>query len=868
MLMALMRPSWQLATNNLSGRRVRTLLLITAVALASSLVVAISTCVESVQQTFENQLLKTLGAADARIVHLFQGRFDNTLLKEVESWPEVDTAVGRYSAAVTLVRQDERVDENTGLPLRVTPQAHGIDDNREFDMRPLDLSAGRLPTAPDEILIDSFVARTLEVQPGDTLIVQRFGEPITLNIVGQFDRPALGPLQRPQIYMALPTLEEATERRGSLTDIAMTLNNSVDVDVFVEKYLPTLPEQLSLEPAELARTGFDLRVEATETVFTIAAIFAFLACSFIIIIGMTTGVTERQRELAIVRCLGATKAQVTLSQLLVGLIIGIVGGIIGIPLGVAFASLLLWYFQDLVPSGLTVGWLGVMLAAIGSFSAGLLGAAWPAISASRVSPLRAIAVRAQPPQQKHLFAVFIVAIICIVAQVVLFLPQDAETRFWLYVTLGMPLMQIGYFLLAIPAFIVITRLLGPAISRVFALPADILQQSALAIPFRLGLTAGALMVGIAILVGGWTSTNSMLNDWLGKMTFADGFVFERNGINAEQRQRIAELPFITQTSPIAYLPLRVYNEQVFGVEGLAPANITCIGFNPTEFFEVNRVQWIEGNPETAIPKLKSGNAILVAEEFLTSKGISVGDSLTLGAGRVQHDYEIVGVITAAGLDVATQIFGIRNAYSEHAIRCVFADLSIITQRFDNPDVYVMQTNLASDIDDIEARKQIAEVAPTVMFISGRKIKATINTLGTALQTVQIAVAFSALLLACIAVGNVLIANVMTRQFEYGILRAIGASKGHLIRLILAEALLLALTAATIGTLFGLQAARNDIAFNRDLAGLELTFRMPWTAIAIATGLVIFMTLLAATPAAMRLQKMSPKQLFAVGRGGG
>ncbi len=862
-----MRPSWRLGINNLAGRRGRTALLVAAVTFASALIVAVATAMYSVQTTVEGRILATLGAADARVVHLFNGRFDAALLETVRAWPQVESAIGRYSAAITLVRTDGRVDPDTELPLRLTPLAHGIDSDIEFAMRPIDLARGTTPRRPDEMLIDSYVARRMDWDVGDEAEVQRFGEPLRLRIVGVYNRPTLGAFQRPQVYVTRSTLEEVTERDGLLTDIAIDLRSGTDVEAFCRQHAPEVPEQLALEPAEMVRTGFDRRVYASRVMFILGALFAFLSCSFIIVIGMTTGVTERQRELAIIRCIGATRGQVFLSQMWVGLLVGAAGGAVGIPLGVGLAAILIHVFRELIPAGLQLSWLGIGLAAGGSIGAGLLGAVWPAFEASRVAPLKAFAVRAAPPRARTGWLMAGAAACLLVMQPVLFLPQSEQTRFWLYVTTALPLMQIGYFILAVPAFIVVARTFGPLLSRLLQLPGNLLTQSALAIPVRLGLTAGALMIGVAILVSTWTSTTSVLQDWLGKMTFADGFAFKRDGLTAKERQTIASLPFVEATCPIAYVPLRVMNHHLFGVQGIAPPNVICIGFEPDEFFRVNRVDWVAGTPEQAIPRLRRGEGVLVAEEFLTTKGLTVGDTLELGAGRVVHAYEIVGVVSAAGLDVATQMFGIRNVYNEHAMSCVFADFSVMSERFDNPDIFLMQMNIADSVTDDEAKFAMHERLPGVLFVSGRSIKKAIDEVGAAILAVQTTVAFAALVLACFAVGSVLVANVNSRRYEYGVLRAVGASKAHLAKLVLGEAMLLAGAAAIVGTFFGLHTAAVDVRFYRDLGGIVLQYRVPWTPMLVGWCVLLALTLLAAIPACIGLVRRTPRQLLATGRGG-
>ena len=130
---------------------------------------------------------------------------------------------------------------------------------------------------------------------------------------------------------------------------------------------------------------------------------------------------------------------------------------------------------------------------------------------------------------------------------------------------------------------------------------------------------------------------------------------------------------LAAASPVGYLPLRVGSDAQLGVRGLGPRNVVCVGFEVESFLELNRVEWIRGTPEEAVPQLLEGDAILVAEQFLTARKLDLGDSVSLGPPDRERSFKIAGVVSAAGLDVATQFFGIRSLYMEHAASCVFMD---------------------------------------------------------------------------------------------------------------------------------------------------------------------------------------------------
>jgi putative ABC transport system permease protein len=113
---------------------------------------------------------------------------------------------------------------------------------------------------------------------------------------------------------------------------------------------------------------------------------------------------------------------------------------------------------------------------------------------------------------------------------------------------------------------------------------------------------------------------------------------------------------------------------------------------------------------------------------------------------------------------------------------------------------------------------------------------------------------------------VIIANVRGRRYEYGVLRAVGAQRGVLLRLILAEAALLALAGAIAGTAAGLHLAWVANIHYRHLLGLDLTLALP-TGVAVAGwSILAALTLLAALPGALMVIRPTPSALVAGGRG--
>ncbi len=109
------------------------------------------------------------------------------------------------------------------------------------------------------------------------------------------------------------------------------------------------------------------------------------------------------------------------------------------------------------------------------------------------------------------------------------------------------------------------------------------------------------------------------------------------------------------------------------------------------------------------------------------------------------------------------------------------------------------------------------------------------------------------------------AEVNARKYELGVLRAVGASRGQLVRLICGQAILIAVTACILGTGLGVQAAWGGQETNRQVIGIDLSMSLPLDAIAIAWSIAIVLSLAAAAPSAMKLNRSSIRGLMSGGK---
>jgi putative ABC transport system permease protein len=888
MLAGAMPPWWRLAISGLSAKRGRTALLVACVALCAALVVAVRSAIASLNEGFSQRIEATIGAADLRVVHPGKAAFDAAILQSVRAWPETQAATGRLVDALALRSVPSGV--QIGMPPRgVRVIAYGVEPIGEQALRPMVLLSGRWLDDADRgqprIVLDQRVSDELEVQPGDFVEVQRFGEPLRLQVVGVVKPPPLSGLFKNilPIYGELETISRATERftaDGGLTlnELDIKLRDSTQAEAIAEAKRSTIPAGLLLQPTEKITSGFTRSQQSGDVGLLLASIIAFLASGFIIATGMTTAVGEKLRELAIVRAVGGTRAQLALSQLATGAIVGAIGALIGVPIGLLGAWWLINSFPDQLPAGFIFSLSGVLAGVLGSVLAGMVGAGYSAWVASRVSPMAGLAARAKSLSRRAMILCLVVGLLLIGLHAAIVAtrgwpivsPTNADAFFWLYAPLAAPAVLTGYFLLSIPLTYGVAVVLGPIVGPLLRLGrsprvgATLLTRAVTRTPVRSGLTAGSMMLGLSLLISIWTNGKSVLDSWLDQLSFPDAFVTGLS-LRPDVAERVRKVPGVADATAVTLFNVET---DAFGIDGLTRYRTTFLAFEPEPFFAMTRVQWIEGDLQTAKAALIRGGAVIVAREFRVTRGLGVGDTITLKHQGVGHQFQIVGVVTSPGLDIASKFFDIGENYVDQAVNSVFGSRSDLISRFGNDSVNLVQIAFDPGADADETMRAIRNLRGTGILAGGTAtaMKTEIRTMLEGTLRVFSLVAIGAMLVACFGVANVIIAGVRARSFEFGVLRASGASRGMLARLVLGEGLIIAIAAAILGTALGLQGAWGGQTVTASSIGIEFAIRPPWAAMGWSVLVVTAITLAAALPSALGLLSKRPRELLALGRG--
>jgi putative ABC transport system permease protein len=692
-------------------------------------------------------------------------------------------------------------------------------------------------------------------------------KPLELKVVGIAAPPPLG--GRAQSYMTLDTLNAlvGSEQRAGVDQIDVVLQAGVDAEAFVRGHAGELGEAYLVQTSGKVTAGLDRNMESSRLGVLFATVLGFLASSFIIMTGMTTGVTERQRELGMLRSIGASRGQLARSQLIGGGVVGVVGACIGLPLGLAVA----WGLVQLLRTQLEVQFVMptmlLLIGAGGAVGSGLLGAAFPAWRAARVSPLEALTSRAAPAKPGHVVVLGVIGVALVLVQAaIITLVKDGQRTFWLYASVGLPALFTGYFLLAVPVTAMVAKLGAGLISKLLGLPPKLLERAVLSTPYRHGFTAGSMMAGLALMVAIWTQGGALQRDWIGKIAFPDAFVTGLN-LTAQSRETLEAMPFVEGVTAIAIKPVEV---DTFGVQGLQKYKTSFMAFEPRKFFAMTKITWVEGDPESAIEKLERGGAVIVAREFQVAKGLGMGDTFVCTSDGVEHRFEIVGVVTSPGLEMVSKFFNVGEDFTDQAMHAVFGSRKDLKEKLKSESIHLLQVALKPGVDDDDAVEKMRDALAGAGILdagSGRKIKETIVSYANGAIFGATLVGVAAMLVASFGVANLIVAGIQSRQFEFGVIRALGAGPWLVSRLVIGEAVVIAVAASIVGTMMGVQGALGGKRLDEALIGLKVNFQMPWDRVAIGCGLVLLLSLIASAPAVIALGRRSPRELLAAMKGG-
>jgi putative ABC transport system permease protein len=252
----------------------------------------------------------------------------------------------------------------------------GIDFDQYANLAGLTIREGRKPTTGDEAIVDPEWKERRRAQLGDT--VQLFKRPF--KIVGVYEPPGGG-----RIKIPLTTMQEQEGAEGRATAILVACSDPAKQDEVAARIQERYPETqliFTRDLPELYASGVPALNVFIKVVVGVAAAISML----VILLAMYTTVTERTRQIGILKSLGMSKRSIAWVIEQEAIVVSVLGVAVGILLT------LVARFAVMRVTSLTIEieprWLLIALAV--GLLGGTIGAMYPALRAARQDAVEAL----------------------------------------------------------------------------------------------------------------------------------------------------------------------------------------------------------------------------------------------------------------------------------------------------------------------------------------------------------------------------------------------------------------------------------------------------------------------------------------------
>jgi putative ABC transport system permease protein len=781
-----------LAARYLAGRKLRTALTTLAIIFGVLLIFSMNTILPTMVAALQANVQGAEGEVDFTVTNLSGEAFPENVIDRLDNIDGIRAKAASLQRTINLPadfvdRDPSHMDTVTAVNLI------GLIPEEARSVRSYPVLAGRYLNDSDttSTVISRTLADALSVDVGEPFVLPAASGMTELTVVGIL--PADISSGNEKIFVNLPQAQLMMNEPGKVNLIEL------NVEAFAgQAQRAEVQSQVEAALGENYQVGGLVSddelfavIEIGQIALNLFGVLALFMGGFIIFNTFRTVVTERRRDIGMLRALGATRRTVIGIVLAEGLLQGLIGSVIGLLLGYLLAIGVINVAQGPISLFINLQ-LGapvfspvlVVVSILLGVGVTVLAGLIPAWKASHITPLEALRPSQVEGEFKRQTGVgFVLGVVTIVITAAAILSGQAAL-----IIPGGILFLVGLVLVA-PAMVrPFAGLLGrfTAWATVRQGIGGLAQSNLTRQPSRVAVTASASMLGLAVVVaaGGLVSSMSgTIFDWM-RYSFGSDYLFVPPSIglwssNVGAQPSLAEqLRAVEGVEAVSTLRYAGSN-----LDGLA---VSMMGIDPADFEQVSGLYFMKGE-EGAYGALASGRNMIVNSSFLLATGVKVGDTVKL----LTTDGRVPYTIVAEGSDMLNA--KITTAYISQAN--LEADFG------STEDVFI-QVDLAPSADHAAADEAISALAydyPQFKLVSGTDYVGSMEAQATAaFSAVYILFAILAFP-SLIAMLNTLTIGVLERTREIGMIRAVGGTRKQVRNMVVVEALLL----AAIGTAFGI-----------------------------------------------------------------
>ena len=661
------------------------------------------------------------------------------------------------------------------------------------------------------------------------------------------------------IVMDLAAAQRALARYGRVDRILLKVPKTPSLEEWQQRLRAMLPAGVEVRPQGSGTNENRRMLAAFRWNLRLLSHISLIVGAFLIYNTISVSVVRRRPEIGIVRALGASRDVILSAFVGEAVCFGLAGALVGLPVGRFMATgavrLMAATVQSLYvssrPGAIGLNGASVFLALAIGVGVAVASAYSPAREASLVSPVEAMArgrreydIRVQ--KVRDLWLALVLGLAAVVASRA---PAVAGKPLLGYLA---AILLVAASALAMPAFVdALTSFSSKLLGKLLGVEAMLASRSLAASLRRTSVLVGALstaiamMTAVGIMVGSFRQSVVL---WMNDQLPADLYLRPAGSPAADRHptislglaEEIAKLPGV-----VAVERLRAYEIRYQGMPAtLASADLNVldvIRWYPHSEFLSGRAQ------QQVLPELRHSNSVVVSEPFSYKHHVKAGDFITLSLGETQASFRVADVY----YDYSSERGSI--LMDRHAMLRYLPDPA--------PSNLAIYVSPNAQLEAVRAAIEKAAAGHRVLIFSNRDLRAEAIRIFDRTFAITYALEAVAVVVAVMGIAGALLALVIDRRRELGLLRFLGAATGQVKKLILVEAGLLGLLANLAGLALGFALSLILIyVINKQSFGWTIRFHWPVEVLLGALTVVYVATVLAGLYPAQVAVRLNPVEV--------
>src|SRR5215472_8687343 len=659
------------------------------------------------------------------------------------------------------------------------------------------------------------------------------------------------------VLMDIAAAQRVLNRFGRVDRILIKLPADGNIGEWQQRLRTILPAGVELRPQGTGTQENRKMLAAFRWNLRLLSYIALVVGAFLIYNTISVSVVRRRPEIGIVRAIGASRNDVVTAFLGEAACLGLAGALVGLPLGTIMATGAVKLMAATVealyltsrPGAIELTPSSICLALAIGIGVAVVSALSPAREAMHAAPTDAMAQgRRDYIARTHKGRDLVIAgILAMLGALAARLPAVAGKPLFGYFA---TLLLVGAAACALPALVNgVSQITAQTLGKLLGVEALLASRSLAASLRRTSVlvaalaTAVAMMVSVGIMVGSFRQT---VVNWMNNQLPAD--LYLRPGgdpgadrhptISLDLAEKIASLPGVAAVDR-----LRAYEISYDGM----PATLASVDLSVPRAYRNSN--FFSGRPTMEVLKqLRAQNKVIVSEPFTYKHHVKAGDTITLALGEVRANFQIVDVY----YDYASE-----RGY-------ILMDRDVLLNYLPDPAPTNLAVFLAPHADAQKARRAIQEAAAGhhVLIFSDRDLRTEAVRIFDRTFAITYALEAVAVLVAVMGIAGALLALVIDRRRDLGLLRFLGASSGQIRKMILVEAGLLGLLANLAGFALGYFLSLILVfVINKQSFGWTIRFHWPVAVLLGALSMVYAATVLSGLYPARVAVRLNPLEVI-------